>query len=350
MSVPKVVMFTDRFDLDVDAVILRLRELGVFPTRVVFDDIPAAADFSLSIEGPRWTGKLRTRNRSIELREVGSILWRKPGGVRLTERPSVAQQLIWAEVERGLAELPSFADCHWMNAPLPTRQARQPLGQLKRAADLGFEVPRTIVTSVPDQAKAFFESCQRRMILKPLGDTTIAGGEAAAPHGKTVDARLGPSLVQEAHLQNHLAEIASTPCLLQELVSKKAEWRVTIVGDDLFVAQIESETTLRPPADRWKKDAPIVVRKGTLPPGIETRCVALAKGMGLDFCTIDLLLTPDDRLVFADCNPQGQFVFLEARAPELRITHAVAARLLDRASAGGATDRASSTAATTRAS
>jgi glutathione synthase/RimK-type ligase-like ATP-grasp enzyme len=39
--------------------------------------------------------------------------------------------------------------------------------------------------------------------------------------------------------------------------------------------------------------------------------VSLVKRLGLCYGTIDLVLTPDDRYVFLEINPNGQFLWIE---------------------------------------
>ncbi len=46
------------------------------------------------------------------------------------------------------------------------------------------------------------------------------------------------------------------------------------------------------------------------------------KRLNLRFGSIDLIVTPDDELVFLEINEQGQFLFLDERCPELGVMQA----------------------------
>ena len=54
----------------------------------------------------------------------------------------------------------------------------------------------------------------------------------------------------------------------------------------------------------------------------------LVSGYGLNFSAMDLIVTPDDRYVFLENNPNGQFIFVEEMVPELAMTDALAACLI----------------------
>jgi hypothetical protein len=43
---------------------------------------------------------------------------------------------------------------------------------------------------------------------------------------------------------------------------------------------------------------------------------------------MDLILTPDDRFVFLENNPNGQFLFVEQKIPELKMSEALASCLI----------------------
>jgi hypothetical protein len=57
-------------------------------------------------------------------------------------------------------------------------------------------------------------------------------------------------------------------------------------------------------------------------------CLALVSGYGLNFSAMDIIVTPDDRYVFLENNPNGQFIFVEHKVPELGMTDALAACLI----------------------
>jgi glutathione synthase/RimK-type ligase-like ATP-grasp enzyme len=116
--------------------------------------------------------------------------------------------------------------------------------------------------------------------------------------------------------------------MFQEYIPKRVELRVTVIGDDVFVAEIEAPATGTGQVDWRDYGTEFQCRKATLPVDITERCLALVRSYNLNFSALDLLLTPDGRYVFLESNPNGQFIFIEELVPELRMTDALAACLI----------------------
>ncbi len=113
--------------------------------------------------------------------------------------------------------------------------------------------------------------------------------------------------------------------------SMRNELRVTIIGDELFAAEIDSQSRESTSVDwrNWSDGGiDIPYRKATLPADIAERCMMLVRSYHLNFSAIDLILTPDGRYVFLENNPNGQFMWVEKLVPELEMTAALASCLI----------------------
>jgi glutathione synthase/RimK-type ligase-like ATP-grasp enzyme len=104
--------------------------------------------------------------------------------------------------------------------------------------------------------------------------------------------------------------------------------RVTVIGDEVFAAEIDSQSDSRTVIDWRHYEADIAYRMAVLPNDVTERCIALVRHFGLNFSAIDLILTPDGRYVFLENNPNGQFIFIERKVPELKMTRALASCLI----------------------
>ena len=109
---------------------------------------------------------------------------------------------------------------------------------------------------------------------------------------------------------------------------KRTELRVTVIGDELFAAEILSQEHAETVVDWRRFDVPVTWRRAELPDSVAAQCLALTRGYGLNFGAVDLVSTPDGRYVFLEINPNGQFLFVQERVPELRMGQALAACLL----------------------
>ena len=133
--------------------------------------------------------------------------------------------------------------------------------------------------------------------------------------------------VEEEHLQN-LEGVRHVPCMFQERVEKKFELRITVVGKQIFTAEIHSQLSPRT-RDDWRRydlqNTPHRVHD--LPPAIAESCFNLLSHYQLNFGAIDMIVTPDDRYVFLELNPNGQWLWIE-HLTHMPITAAIADMLI----------------------
>src|SRR6185295_16367444 len=103
-----------------------------------------------------------------------------------------------------------------------------------------------------------------------------------------------------------------SPLILQEYVPKHVELRVTVVGGEIFPAEIESQGSARS-RDDWRRYdlARTPYRRHTLPADVAERLLGVVRAFGLCYGAIDLVLTPDGRYVFLELNGNGQWLWIE---------------------------------------
>jgi glutathione synthase/RimK-type ligase-like ATP-grasp enzyme len=119
------------------------------------------------------------------------------------------------------------------------------------------------------------------------------------------------------------------PMTFQEQLLKALELRVTVVGNRLFTAAIDSQSSDHAQYD-WRRNGLNFIdawKFYDLPQDVEERLLRLMDWFGLNYGAIDLILTPDGRYVFLEINPVGEFFWLE-RCPGLPISKAIADMLL----------------------
>ncbi len=335
MDKKQIVIVTNINDPHTDDVILMLQEMGHEPVRLNTDDIPLNTMMSLGFgnETSTWKGSItiRTNGRIIDLNAIRSIWWRRPDEFGLPiDLSEQERDFAKDEIDHTLRSLWASLDCYWISYPEYIRQASWKGSQLHRAAQLGFEVPRTLITTDPEEARAFYDSCNGQVVFKVMTDPFLGASKIAQrhpeqpppePYGTYTTMITGSELAL-------LDAIGLVPCMFQEYIPKQVELRVTVIGDDIFAAEIHSQVHEKTLIDWRHYDADIPYRKATLPTEVAERCLALVRSYKLNFSTMDLILTPDGRYVFIENNPNGQFIFVEERVPELRMTEALAACLI----------------------
>jgi glutathione synthase/RimK-type ligase-like ATP-grasp enzyme len=322
MSRDRVLIVSDVLDAHVDRLMPLLRTAD--PVRLNASDVPGRTRMSLTIDGGSdWSGGIliTTNGRRIDLAELRSVWWRKPGPyVFAADLTGQERDFAVEETDHAMRGLWASLDCYWLSHPEAIRRAGFKLEQLQRAARLGFEVPRTLVTTDPAAVREF---CAGQVVYKVLSDPQLAARQQVGK-GRTVrPRRVSTTVLTTAELAD-LEAVRVVPCQFQEYVPKRMELRVTVIGDEVFTAQIHSRDLVD-----WRGlEAELTFRVGDLPDDIAKRCLELTRSYGLAFSAIDLIVTPDGGHVFLEINPNGQFLFVQDRLPELRLDAALAACLL----------------------
>lgn len=188
------------------------------------------------------------------------------------------------------------------------------------AKSLGLAVPDTLVSNDYEQV-ADFASRWGRILVKHF-----------LPHywGHTASGRMtsvAPSVISDlAKINRRSIEIC--PAIYQEVVDKAYEIRVTVIGDRIFPAKIESrkgEAFLD-----WRQEfsnSDMLMSSMTLDTATERSIRCLMNALDLHYGCLDFAVDLQGRPVFLEVNPGGQFLFVEESVPELRLLDAFASML-----------------------
>jgi len=255
----------------------------------------------------------------INLCEVSAVWHRRP------QRPRFPSDLIDIEDR-------NFANLEWIDAldslllsidarhmnPLWSQRAALKPRQLEIARRLGLRIPATLVTNDPLRVNEFLTMHRNNVVYKSL----------TAPNHCFLATRRWSETDGAA-----LVDLPISPAIFQEEIIGPSDVRVTIVGQEIFAARIDTSAS-RPSSDRQSDvdsrldlDAPYELHD--LPESIAQLLRELMSELGLVFGTIDLKITNEGDHVFLEVNPQGQFLYVEILTG-LPITLAVARFLAGR--------------------
>lgn len=101
------------------------------------------------------------------------------------------------------------------------------------------------------------------------------------------------------------------PGFWQSYLHKQREWRITIVGRETFDAEIYTD---KPAKDDWRvhqNSAAVEFKRGTFPADQKEKCFEYLDAMGLRVGMFDFVESPDGTITFLECNPNGQYGWLE---------------------------------------
>jgi hypothetical protein len=192
--------------------------------------------------------------------------------------------------------------------------------QIRIALFVGLNVPMTCFSNrqenIVAMAKRFDE-----LVLKPIDSNSI-WNEAENQEYVFYTQKVSLDSVMNAPKE----AFSQTVTFVQNYIPKAFELRVTIVAGKLFCCKIESQHLSE---DSGKTDWRQGDGKGlkyspyNLPNDISQKCLQFLRLMKLNFGAFDFVVTPSGEFVFLECNPNGQWLWIELETG-LKISEAIA--------------------------
>ena len=249
---------------------------------------------------------LRDGTRVVDLEHIESVWYRRPELPALDQLAAEeARRFAQEEQKSFLDGMLACLDGRWLSRPAAIREAGHKLRQLRLARQLGFSVPPTLVSQSPEEIRDF-----RAALGRPLAAKIVSKGPPRAPRPDDqyviFTQRLDDSDLDDS------ASLAACASLYQPYLDKAFELRVTVVGQEVFACRIDSQATSRTRVDWRRYDLDNTPHSAfQLDQVTEGRCRELVRLLGLAFGAIDLVVTPEDDIVFLEINPNGQWGWIE---------------------------------------
>lgn len=326
-----ICILTQQFDPHADQVILRMRERGFAPMRVHLDDV-IANDLTVGSDfGESGGGILVTSRRRIRFSDIEAVWWRRPANPNsISSISREANAFVSRELHFSLFSVWFSLDCMWMSNPGCLLRASLKIDQLMRARILGFRIPRTLITNERSEAVDFANRLGGVLLTKPMTDYFHAGflareqsGDGAAQKDAAPAKGVYARKISERDIATSTASIANCPCQFQEYIEKAFELRVTVIGDRIFAAKIDSQADSRTKVDWRHYDVPMRLSEYKLPDDIAVNCLKFVASYKLTYGAFDFIVTPEGEYVFLECNPNGQWYFVEHLLPQYKMTDAL---------------------------
>ncbi|MDF5754127.1 MvdC/MvdD family ATP grasp protein [Spongiactinospora sp. TRM90649] len=313
-----ILILSAKDDMGVNLVLPKLLERGIEVYWWDPGDYPGSARITSRLDGGAWRHTLVTEDAEIDSADVSAVWVRRPQHPRPPAGVAGAgyEHLVSA-IGRMLMEgwEETFA-ARWFPARLNAlRRTQNKLVNLAAGARYGFTVPRTTVTNDPGELAGMWEATEGRFIAKEVELVPYdLDGEEHAFYTTTVTRR---------HLTSR-HRLAHCPVILQPRIDKAVELRITVVGDQVFTAEMHSQASRMTRDDfRHYEGNFTTYAVHDLPEDVRRRCVELVGSLGLAFGCLDVILTPEGEYVYLELNPNGQWGWLE-EFTDLRISDAVA--------------------------
>lgn len=290
-----IVLWSNSLDTSADRVEHELSALGAAPVRVNIDQYGAGFRLSSSIDQAT---VIHLPDASVPLEEVEAIYYRRP---YLTELPHDARDFVahesWYFSRCVLLQAPR---ARWMNFPPNVQHAENKLLQLSLARKCGLRVPRSALVATAEQALEFYGSCQS-CVCKPGFAGTVTTPEPLSVYAHELER--GLRLID-------FESVVIGPTFLQERVHKRADIRLTQVGDHGLAVRIHAPDGVLDWRSRLDEglDYEVVEPPDALMDQVRN---LMKKHLGLSFGAFDFAETENGHWVFLEVNPAGQWEWLE---------------------------------------
>lgn len=307
-----ILIFTNKQDAHPTSVIEKLLEQGVSCFRLNTESLLTDYNFYWSyIRGHfHFSIKCLLNGYEIDDKTITAIWERRPESP--TELPIKTSSKIdkhnldealgfLRELRYYLKDLPSIGSiCN-------DRISSSKMLQLKLAHDIGFSIPDTVYANKKDSFSCL--SFHKDLLVKSINSDGIWNDEEDLEYVfysqkcKALDLSYAPD---EAFSQ--------TVSFIQNYIEKRYELRITVVGAKVFATKIDSQI-LKDHNGKvdWRQgyDNGLHLEEYVLPTTIAHKCVSFLQKMGLIFGCFDFIVTSQNQYVFLECNPNGQWLWVE---------------------------------------
>jgi hypothetical protein len=303
---PEILIITTSVDAASDAVIDSLVSQGATNFfRLNTEDFPLNAMASFEVRRDR---KRNSWNRSTSLDRLRRVWLRRhrlpdlPAEIPPAHKEYALRESLW--FLRGLIfELTEFLPHDaWMSHPLELSRAESKVFQLSVAANVGLRCPETLISNDPQEIRRFFELHAGDVIAKPV---RMGYFDYGVEQRATYTTKITKSDLSDD------AALTAAPVIYQQHIGKESDIRVTVVGEKLYAAAIDSQSVDSARVDWRRSDVELNHQHHQLPQEVANGCRALMSKLGIRFGAIDFVLAPSGEYVFLEVNPNGQWLWLE---------------------------------------
>lgn len=198
-------------------------------------------------------------------------------------------------------------DIYSIGSIVEDRPAISKMLQLSIARTLGMKIPDTVFSNLKE---AFMPMLQQHedISLKPIGADGFFTNDGMEYVFFSRKAKSNEVMTQpnEAFRQ--------TACFLQNYVDKKYELRITVCNQDVVACKIDSQSL---DDDKgkidWRQGYDYGLKQEIvdIPDELKVFCTTFLQKMHLNFGCFDFIVTPNEEYVFLECNPNGQWLWIE---------------------------------------
>ncbi|MFA7466919.1 MAG: hypothetical protein WCY82_01480 [Desulfotomaculaceae bacterium] len=284
----KILIITSSYDFTVDYFIEKFRvnaDFFRFNTDLFGDFLIEVNELrGWSIKFDRW---------KLEQNQIDSVYYRKPSFPDMSLYEPKFYKMIQKDLMTMIQGIVETFNGRCLSKPSILGLAENKVYQLSVAKEIGFKIPRTLISNTSNAAYAFCSKA--KSIIKPLSSGKIY-----------TEGRVGIIQTNMVNNDYDFDGLEISPSYFQEYIRKDYEVRVTIIDNNVFAVKIESSNKV----DWRKSGSKNLYSKIELPQEIETKCFHMLSKLNLKFGAFDFIVN-ENEYYFLEINPNGQWYWLE---------------------------------------
>ncbi|MFI1562052.1 ATP-grasp ribosomal peptide maturase [Streptomyces sp. NPDC020490] len=291
-----VLILTSEEDVTADMVVVHLNSSGAPVVRLDPADLTDGVALSAEYVHGAFRGHLQSAGRLVSIDGLRSVWVRRPGAA--ATRAAAPSAWLTEESSQALYGMLRGSGARWMNHPDAARRARHKPWQLRLAQRCGLPVPATLITTFPQAARDFAERFPD-LVVKP-----VSGAHPQDPPRAVPTSRVAPD--------TDFSAVAYGPTLLQRRVAKRADVRLTVVGERMLAARKAVAEDADPDeVDVRFASGDVPWRAADVPPRVADAVRRYVREAQLSYGAFDFVEDADGTWWFLECNQSGQFGFVE---------------------------------------
>jgi glutathione synthase/RimK-type ligase-like ATP-grasp enzyme len=297
-----ILLISNKDDITTDFVVQKLNEFGLNFYRFNTEDLIHSVNITIDFENEIFQIYDLTLKKTIDLKQIKSVYYRRPEIPIITNRLNqseakfVRNELIYTL--EGIYKL--LRKVFWVSPLYSIRESENKIYQISLAKEIGFQIPNSIITNQKSEAFNFFDRNFKDCIIKPIKSGLV---------GEVDDMKV--IFTNPLNVKTDFELVKSCPTYIQSNIHKKADIRVTVVGNDFFPARIHSQDSAKAQVDWRRSDTVLKYSKVELPDDIKEKCKMLMSKLNLQFGAIDFIENENDDFIFLEINPNGQWAWIE---------------------------------------
>ncbi|RNA61898.1 MvdD family ATP-grasp ribosomal peptide maturase [Chryseobacterium nematophagum] len=283
------------------------------------DLYPLENKLSTVFQDGSWVSFLETSEKKYRLDDIKAVWYRRAYNMGKGLKDELDPKFYGAamgEVRNTLFGFLESIDAYSLGKPSIYRRLDSKEEQLKIAEKIGFKIPETCITNSPEIARKFIIKHQNVIGKMQTGFAIYEDG---------VENVVFTNVIDEGKLQE-LDSLVYCPMQFQRRITKKKELRVTVVGQDIYAFEIDSQQSEEASID-WRKDGVNLLDKWVrteLPVDIEEKIEELLDVYNVDYGAIDIIVSPEDEYYFIEINAAGEFFWLDNLTQDHLISKSIA--------------------------